>query len=1144
MSLTNESQFMLMFRAQPCENPLEKRSAIQGKPFSGWAMIDSGASSVFINEKIVQDFQLFKKKLDKPRRLKVIDGREIDSGKVEHYVTINLKIFEHEEEVDAYVVNVGNHDLVLGMAWLKCHNPAIDWDKKSLVFSSPYCSKNCLHTSPIVKSGEPDLEIAATSELPSRYSEFAKIFTEEEISPLPPHRPYDCEITLKPDAVPRHGPIYSLGPKEDEELRKTVTKQLEAGLIRPSKSPMASPVIFVKKKNGSLRMCIDYRKLNEMTVKNVYPLPRSNDLIEKLRGAKIFSKFDLKWGYNLVRIKEGDEWKTAFKTRYGLFEYLVMPFGLTNAPATFQHFMNDIFRDILDVYVIIYLDDILVFSKNREDHEKHVREVLSRLQKHHLYCNLAKCFFSVEEIDYLGLIVSPEGIRVDPAKVVKAIDWSVPSKVVQVQEFVGFCNFYRTFIRDYSHIAAPLFNLTRKNHPWEWTDECATAFEHLKEALRSAPVLIIPDISKQFFLECDASDFATGAILSQFSEDNQLHPVAFLSKAMTPAERNYDIYHKELLAIVKALKEWRHLLEGTALPVQIITDHKNLEPFKATKDLRGRLARWAGFLSEFNFQLKYRPGKTNGKADILSRKDEHRPLGGGESRALLDPSLFIAAIEPDEVIDDHIRDAYLQDDRLNHIIEALQKNDKVKNWSWNNGLLIFKNKIYVPNNKSIRKEILASRHDNMAAGHPGQFRTLELVNRKYYWKSLKKSVNDYVSNCESCIRNKHSNQLPPGLLNPIELPSRPWDHINYDLITGLPESEGFDAILTVVDRMSQMVHFVPTTSRASATDVANLFVTYIWKLHGLPSKTISDRGPQFNSAFLKHLYKRLDIKPSLSTAFRPQTDGLAERLNQVVEIYLRHYVAYKQDDWVGILPMAEFAYNNSVNSSTNQTPFFACYGFHPRFSIGQQADESVPHADERADQLKARMEELQASVNLANEKIKHYYDLKHRAPDDIKVGDKVWLDARNIKTERPVAKLSAKKIGPYKVLKREGTHAFRLELPHTLRVHPVFHTSLISLKKEDPFNRDPPQPPAEVTPEGEEEYEVEKILDSRKRRNQVQYLVHWKGYGPESNTWEPMEHLNTAMGAVRKFHRENPQALRHPDLEEGVVSRAHRRRRH
>ncbi|QRV96832.1 Retrotransposable element Tf2 protein [Ceratobasidium sp. AG-Ba] len=258
MSLSNESQMMLFFRAQPCENPLGKHSAIQGKPFSGWAMLDSGASSIFISQNIVRNFQLFKKKLDKPCRLKVIDGREIKSGRVEHYVTLNLKIFDNEEEVDAYVVNVGNHDLVLGMAWLKRHNPAIDWDKKSLVFSSRYCSENCLHTSPIVKSGEPDLEIAATSELPTRYSKFSKNFAEEEISPLPPHRPYDCKITLKPDAVPRHGPIYSLGPKEDEELRKTVTKQLEAGLIRPSKSPMASPVIFVKKKNGSLQMCIDY----------------------------------------------------------------------------------------------------------------------------------------------------------------------------------------------------------------------------------------------------------------------------------------------------------------------------------------------------------------------------------------------------------------------------------------------------------------------------------------------------------------------------------------------------------------------------------------------------------------------------------------------------------------------------------------------------------------------------------------------------------------------------------------------------------------------------------------------------------------------------------------------------------------------
>ncbi|QRV79896.1 Retrotransposable element Tf2 protein [Ceratobasidium sp. AG-Ba] len=269
----------------------------------------------------------------------------------------------------------------------------------------------------------------------------------------------------------------------------------------------------------------------------------------------------------------------------------------------------------------------------------------------------------------------------------------------------------------------------------------------------------------------------------------------------------------------------------------------------------------------------------------------------------------------------------------------------------------------------------------MATGHPGQFRTLELVNCKYYWKSHKKLVTSYVSHCESCIQNKHSNQLSLGLLNPIELHSQPWDHINYDLITSLSESEGFYAILTVVDCMLRMVHSIPTTSRASAIDVTNLFVTYMWQLHGLPSKTISNQGPQFNVAFLKQLYKRLNIKPSLSTAFQPQTDGLAEHLNQVIKIYLHHYVAYKQHDWVGILPMAEFAYNNSVNACTNQTSFFACYGFHLRFSIGQQADKSVPHANIQADQLKLRMEEVQLLATLANKKIKHYYHLKHCLPE-------------------------------------------------------------------------------------------------------------------------------------------------------------------
>jgi hypothetical protein len=342
---------------------------------------------------------------------------------------------------------------------------------------------------------------------------------------------------------------------------------------------MASPILFVPKKNGKMRMCVDYHTLNAMTIKNRYPLSLTNDLIEKLQGAKIFLKLDLKSGYNLVRIKEGDEWKTAFRTKYGLFEYLVMPFGLANTPAAFQHFMNDIFRDLLDIYVVVYLDDILIFSKTREEHVNHVREVLKRLKENHLYCQLEKCSFFIPEVDYLGIIASGEGIRVDPSKVAQAVDWPVPKNIKNLQEFLGFANFYRRFIGNYSKIACPLFDLLHKDQPWKWTTREQKALDDMKSALQTAPVLIQPDLYKELFLECDASDFATGAILSQKGSEGKLHPVAFLSKSLSPAEKNYDIFDKELLAIIRAFKEWRHLLEGSETPIQVLTDHRNLEHF-------------------------------------------------------------------------------------------------------------------------------------------------------------------------------------------------------------------------------------------------------------------------------------------------------------------------------------------------------------------------------------------------------------------------------------------------------------------------------------------------------------------------------------------------------------------------------------
>ena len=391
--------------------------------------------------------------------------------------------------------------------------------------------------------------------VPEQYHDYANVFSKTAAASLPPHRPYDHTIDLEEGATPPYGPIYSMSETELKALREHLDDALGKGFIRPSNSPAGAPILFVKKKDGSLQLCVNYRGLNCITRKNRYPLPLIGDLLDRLRSAKVFTKIDLRAGYNNVRIAPGHEWKTAFRTRYGSFEYLVMPFGMTNSPATFQHFMNDIFRNMADIFVIVYLDDILVFSDNEEDHKDHVRRVLQRLREHNLQTKLGKCTFHTDTIEYLGFIVSPAGLTMDPEKTKVVHDWPVPKNVKDIQSFLGFANFYRRFIANYSEIVVPMNRLTRKDTPFEWGSECQKAFEDLKQAFTTAPVLTHFDPANPIVIETDGSDYTIAAILSQITpSDNDLHPVAFHSQTMVPAELNYEIYDKELLAIHEAFK--------------------------------------------------------------------------------------------------------------------------------------------------------------------------------------------------------------------------------------------------------------------------------------------------------------------------------------------------------------------------------------------------------------------------------------------------------------------------------------------------------------------------------------------------------------------------------------------------------------
>ena len=488
-------------------------------------------------------------------------------------------------------------------------------------------------------------------------------------------------IDVKEGFVPRKEKVYLLSREEREEVREFVKEQLQKGYIWPLKSLQTAPVFFVGKKDGKKRMVQDYQYLNKWTIKNNYPLPLISDVLENIGTKKLFMKMDLRWGYNNVRIKEGDKWKAAFTTPEGSFEPTIMFFGLTNSPATFQAIMNELLRDLINTgKVVVFIDDVIVGMEMEEGHDELVVEVVKRLEENDLYVKPEKCKWKVKEVEFLGVVIGPEGIKMEEGKVKGVLEWPTPKCVKDVQKFLRLANYYRRFIEEFAMVARPLHDLVKKDKKWEWAEKEEKAFRELKEWFTKELVLAAPDIDKKMRMEVDALDYATGGVLSMECGDSLWRPVAFLSKSLNETERNYEIHDKEMLAIIRGLEAWRHLLEGAQYKFEIWTDHKNLEYFMKAQKLNQRQARWALYLSRFDFTLKHVAGSKMGKADGLSRRTDWK-VGTDKDK---DNQVFIkdnwicsmyeVVIEGPEVeLVEKIRKARSKDEDVVRVVEEMKR---------------------------------------------------------------------------------------------------------------------------------------------------------------------------------------------------------------------------------------------------------------------------------------------------------------------------------------------------------------------------------------------------------------------------------------------------------------------------------------
>lgn len=829
-------------------------------------------------------------------------------------------------------------------------------------------------------------------------------------------------IELYPDVRPIKQRYYPVSPPKQKLINDEIDKMLADNIIEPCNSPWSSPVCLVPKKNGEQRFCIDFRQLNAVTVKDAYPLPYMNSILDQLRDARFLSSLDIKSAYWQVELSDNSKDYTAFTVPgRGLFRFRRMPYGLTNAPATWQRLIDAVLGADLQPSVFVYLDDIIIVSQSFDSHLATLSKVLERLHVAGLTVNFEKCKFCRPELKYLGFVVNKQGLRPDPEKVQAILDIPTPKSPSEIRRFAGTASWFRRFVPNFATVIAPLTELTKRNVSWNWSPECEKSFKLIKECLVTAPILHCPDFNRKFSLQTDASAYGCGAVLSQHFDDGE-KVICFLSRSFTSQERKYSSVERECLAVIWAVEKLRHYLEGVEF--EVVTDCHSLLWLNRLRDPLGRLARWALRLQPYTFKLIHRKGKDNIVPDMLSRA---------------------VAVDSAEISDPSSLDKW-----YNNLLKNVSSHPaKYPNWRVSDGRL-FKYlevrysklqdpmaswKEVVP--KSERQKLIYDAHNTPTSGHLGVFKTFNRLAIKYYWPKMKYEIARYIAKCSTCHRTKPEQRAPKGFMLTRSYVSKPWELISADIVGPLPKSsQGFSYILVVTDYFSKFPIFFPLRV-ANSQNICKHIEDNVFMLFGVPSAIIVDNGVQFRSREFANLMSKYSVRIRFTANYHPQANP-TERVNRVLKTMLSSFVEGNQRAWDVLLPKVACAVRSARHEVIDSSPYFVNFGremilngeHHPFKSTDSEDPEvrrNLKCIQDRKHLFENLFEDIKLRMQKASNTNAKYYNLRRR-PEQFILGQKVYRrnftlsDAAKYYT----AKLAPKFVGPFLIHKRLSSWTYEL----------------------------------------------------------------------------------------------------------------------